>query len=832
MIQRILEKFKEDRRFKDAIEHIETIPARKAKYARVSGLPENIKRYLLKKGMKLYHHQAKVLEYIRNGMNVIITTPTASGKTLAFNLPIMEKLTHDKNATALYIYPAKALSNDQLKVLKELEPELGLKLNPSVYDGDTPKNKRPWIRANARIVITNPYQLHRILPWHRQWHRFYKNLKFIVVDEAHQYRGVFGSNVAFLIRRLKRICNYYGSYPQFIVSSATLANPQEFAERLIGEKFKLVSKDTSPSGKKHFILYNPSKKKEQLSTHQETKNILSYLVFNKLQCLCFTVSRRMAELIARWTREELDKKKKELVYRVTAYRAGYRPEDRRKIEEGLRSGELLGVSATNALELGIDIGSLDAVIISGYPGTMISTWQQTGRAGRKENDSIIILVAFENPLDQYLMKNPSFIFEKSHENAIIDLKNRFILRNQIVCAASELPLNLEDFFEHDFNLKVTAEMLKDGELTITDHGLVYSGGGDPQFIYGLDQISDDNFTVLDNGRVLERMDRAHAYREAHEGAVLINRGDTYTVDEFDLKRRRIHVTKKSVDYHTQALKRIDLKVKRVLRKRRFQGLDLYFGEVEVTEDYYLYRVMAYSKVLGTFPLVLPPLKFRSTALWFTISEELEGKIRDEFGDEAFEGGLHGCEHAIISLFPLHVLCDRMDIGGLSTSHHTDTGAATIFIYDAFEGGIGLAEKAFALFEDVIASTFELVDSCGCVDGCPSCIYSPKCGNDNKPLHKEATRSLLAYLDSVTSGGFLMDVEIGAGEDVDLEVEGVYSEVYSLYRSGKFAEAKLKLHDVLEKNPEDARAWYLMGAILTRQGEKEMAAYFHGRARRG
>ncbi|BDH79552.1 MAG TPA: DEAD/DEAH box helicase [Methanothermobacter sp.] len=827
MIQRILGRFKEDRRFKDAIEHIEIIPAKKAEYAKVDGLPENITRYFLENGIKLYRHQARALEEIRQGMNIIITTPTASGKTLAFNLPIMEKLTQDEDATALYIYPAKALSNDQLKVLKELESELGLTLNPNVYDGDTPRDKRPWIRANSRIIITNPYQLHRILPWHRQWRRFYKNLKFIVVDEAHQYRGVFGSNVAFLIRRLKRICKYYGSNPQFILSSATLANPEEFAEKLVGEKFKLISEDASPSGRKYFILYNPARKKDKPSTHQETKNILAYFVFNKLQSLCFTVSRRMAELIARWTREELDKKKKELVYRVTAYRAGYRPEDRRKIEEGLRNGELLGVSTTNALELGIDIGTLDTVIISGYPGTMISTWQQAGRAGRKENDSIIILVAFENPLDQYLMKNPSFIFEKSHENAIIDLKNKFIVWNQTACAASELPLNLEDFFEHDFNLKIVQRMLREGELTITDKGLVYNGR-DPQFSYGLDQISDDTFTVIENGRVLEKMDRGQAYREAHEGAVLINRGETYTVDEFNLNERRIHVTKKSVDYHTQALKRIDLKIIKVLRKRKFSDLNLYLGEVEVTEDYYLYRVMAYSKVLGAFPLNLPPLKFRSKAIWFTIPNKLGDHIRDKFDEEAFGGGLHGCEHAIISLFPLHVLCDRMDIGGLSTAHHPDTGKATIFVYDAFEGGIGLAEKAFALFEDLIASTFELVDSCGCFDGCPSCIYSPRCGNDNKPLHKGATRSILAYLKKVTSKPA---VDIPGRDDLNLEVESVYFEVYSLYRDGKFAEAKLKLHDILEENPGDARAWYLMGAILSRQGEEQMAAYFHGKTRK-
>lgn len=403
MLKNVLETLEGNRAFSRKVEHIETLNQRKAQYGEVKNLPLPIQKYLQDSHIKLYQHQVEATDLIRDGENVLITTPTASGKTLAFNLPIVETLSKDNEATALYIYPAKALANDQLNVLKHLESSCELDFKPNIYDGDTPKNIRPWIKENSRLILTNPYMLHLILGWHHQWSRFYRNLQYVVIDEAHHYRGVFGSNVAFLMRRLRRICNHYGSYPQFILSSATLANPDEFSRNLVGLDFLEVKKDTSPSGKKHFVLYNPFAKWGDLSTHQETKNLFQLMVLNDLQTLCFTVSRKMAEIIAMWTKKELNETNPKLVNRVTAYRSGYLAEERRKIEKGLKTGNLIGVTCTNALELGLDIGSLDSVIISGYPGTMISTWQQAGRAGRAENESLVVMVAFENALDQYLM---------------------------------------------------------------------------------------------------------------------------------------------------------------------------------------------------------------------------------------------------------------------------------------------------------------------------------------------------------------------------------------------------------------------------------------------
>ena len=376
-----IDMFKNSVNYRENIAHIETIPAKKASFKKVDKLNDKIVSYLDFKQIKLYQHQAETYEAIQDGENVIITTPTASGKTLAFNLPIMETMIEDDEATALYIYPAKALSNDQLSVLKNLEDNLNIKINPRTYDGDTPREDKQKIRQKSRIVLTNPYQLHLILSWHHQWDKFYKNLRYVVIDESHYYKGVFGSNVSFLIKRLKRIANFYGSYPQFILSSATLANPLELANKLTGEEFVLVDNDTSPSGEKDFILYNPFKNYKRTKTnlasapsvHMETENIFMFLMLKNIQTLCFTISRKTTELIAMWAKKDMNQVKQKLAHRIAAYRAGYQAEERREIENGLKSGKYLGVTCTNALELGINIGSLDAVIISGYPGTMIST---------------------------------------------------------------------------------------------------------------------------------------------------------------------------------------------------------------------------------------------------------------------------------------------------------------------------------------------------------------------------------------------------------------------------------------------------------------------------
>ncbi|MDR0900338.1 MAG: DEAD/DEAH box helicase, partial [Methanobrevibacter sp.] len=866
-----IDKFKNDIRFRHKIAHIETIEGKEANYKKIENIDEKIAKYLEKKEIRLYGHQAEAYEHIKNGDNVIITTPTASGKTLAFNLPIVGSLSNSAESTALYIYPAKALSYDQLKVLKDLENDLDIELRPATYDGDTEKNKRYKIRQNSRAILTNPYQLHHILSWHHQWKKFYTNLKYIIIDEAHYYKGIFGTNVAYLIRRLKRIANFYGSNPQFILSSATLANPKELATKLTGEDFYLIDKDDSPSGEKDFIFYNPfyqnknknnnnnknnNKKNKKsnkntnnknnnqsiedriaiinssdqgvkiddgLSIHQETENIFLYLLLKDIQTLCFTVSRKIAELIAMWAKKDIVNIKRRLEDSITAYRAGYLASERREIEEGLKSRKYLGVTCTNALELGINIGSLEAVIISGYPGTMISTWQQAGRAGRENQKSLVVLLAFENQLDQYFMHNPEFFFDKPHENAIIDLNNKIIANSHLICAANELPITKEEsstifdlqksntkniaknntknntksntksndnrninesmngnmngnsyFNVNSYFEKSLENLVKEEELVINNRGqYIYPYDDQPSFNHSLDQLSTDVFKVMNNNQLLEIMERSQVYREAHEGAVLINKGETYIVDSVNLKNKFVNVSKRATEYHTLVLKEVEINILKKIKRKKLgnkkirnekisnreikngkNGNDgtnefiVNFGELEVSEDFYKYKKMHFSKTIGSYFLDLPPLKFKTKGLWFTIPKEIKEKLEKEYEeDDVFAGGLHGVEHALIGLFPLHVMCDRFDIGGMSTNYHEDTQEATIFIYDAYEGGIGINEKAIDVFSELVNSTKDLIDNCQCIDGCPACIYSPKCGNENKPLHKNATSFILDYIKS-------------------------------------------------------------------------------------
>ena len=831
--------FKNDIRFRNKIEHVETIPSKEASYKYVEGLNEDIARYLDFKGIKLYEHQADSYNAIKNNENIIITTPTASGKTLAFNLPVMEKLIEDKDATALYIYPAKALSNDQLHVLEKLEKDLDVKINPKTYDGDTDKSERPDIRKNSRIVLTNPYQLHHILAWHHQWKRFYSNLKFIIIDESHYYKGVFGSNVAFLIRRLKRIVNFYGSNPQFILSSATLANPLELANKLTGEEFILIDNDTSPSGEKDFILYNPfkvTKKKphpndDTPSIHQETELIFLYLMVKDIQTLCFTVSRKMTELIARWAKRDMNDIKPKFVERIAAYRAGYLADERREIENGLKTRKYLGVTCTNALELGIDIGTLDAVIISGYPGTMISTWQQSGRSGRGTQKSLTILIAFENQLDQYFMKNPEFFFDKAHENAIIDLNNELLQEAHLICASKELSIKkdeVEEYFGCDS--EILDNLVSKDDLAINSRGnYFYPYDDSPSFNHNLDQISSDVFAVMCNHNLLEKMERSYVYKEAHEGAVLINKGESYIVDNVNLKRGYVNVVKQEVDYHTMVLKDTIISISKKLSKRKFNDFTINFGQLNVTEDYFKYKKMHYSKLIGTYKLDLPPLTFKTKGLWFTIPKEVKDYLEDNFAeDDVFAGGLHGAEHALIGLFPLHTMCDRFDIGGLSTNYHIDTQEATIFIYDAYEGGIGITEKAVDVFIDLLKSTIDLLDNCDCKTGCPSCIYSPKCGNDNKPLHKAATSYILKYMYEQIISDNEHKEEIIEIED-DLNDNSLFEEAMEFFKKEDYVSSKDLLVNLISENPRDADAWALIGKILFIQNDISGAITFTRKA---
>jgi DEAD/DEAH box helicase domain-containing protein len=709
-------------------------------------LDDTLESYLSQHRIRLYSHQCEAVNRIRSGKNVIITTPTASGKTLAFNLPVFERLKADSEARALYLYPTKALSNDQLGTLEQMTKFTALSARPAIYDGDTPQSKRAAVRENSRIVISNPHELHQVLSWHAKWRPFFSHLEFIVIDEAHRYRGVFGSHIALLLRRLVRLCHFYGSAPQFILSTATLANPLEFAGKLTGLPFELVDEDGSPHGRKQFVLYNPFYDGiGERSTYQETKDLLVSCVKENLQTLCFTGSRKMAELVTLWAREDARRSSARLAESISAYRAGYLPEERRSIEHQLKEGTLKGVVSTNALELGIDVGSLDAVIIAGYPGTMMSTRQQAGRAGRKGEDSLAILVAFANPLDQYFMHHPQHFFSRSHEHAIIDTGNPYIVSGHLLCASAELPLREtsdQEYFGETFP-ELLAELASSDLIRKTSRGWVYSGRGRAADAVRLDGIPGSTFRILCNGRLLETMDRAQAYREAHKGAIMLHQGETYVVSEMDLDTHTIRVTETEVDYYTQPLKEIDLSIIEIIETRMIHGARCVFGDVEVTERYTGYKIKRKDTIIGMEPLDLPPITFRTKAFWIIPAPDTEQRIVCSNLDLA--GGLHGAEHAIIALMPLHVMCDRWDVGGLSSSGFGEDGEPTIFVYDGYEGGIGLAEKAYELLPALFLNAHELVRDCRCNEGCPSCIYSPKCGNDNQPLDKEAAILVLGDL---------------------------------------------------------------------------------------
>ena len=748
LIEEFIKNIKRMQSYKKQIVNIQEIPAQEPRFGELEKpLPENLQTCILNRKIKLYSHQAQAINLAREGKNVVIATPTASGKTLAFNIPVLEALTKNKKATALYLYPTKALTNDQLKVLKELEKDTNIKTDANVYDGDTPQHQRASIRENSRIILSNPYGLHQYLPWHYKWRTFLQNLKFIVIDEAHVYRGVFGSNVAMLLRRLLRVCSYYHANPQIILSSATIANPQEHAKKLTGKEFEIVSLEGAPRGKKSFVFWNPpfidSTNTIRRSTHQETKDLLTLNILKNLQTLCFTTSRQMAELITRWTKEELTKKSPKLSNAVTAYRAGYLPQERRDIENRLKTKKLIGVVSTNALELGIDIGSLDSVIISGYPGTVISTWQQAGRAGRGTSDSLVTLVAFQNPLDQYFMKHPEDFFGRPHEQAIIDLHNRYISLGHIMCASSELPIIEADkqFFPELLSESIAA-LEQENLIRKTPRGWVYSGTARTTEVVNLESISHQTVTVTCNGNLLETLTLNKAYEEVHAGAVLLHQGETYISEELNLEDLTAQVRQENVNYYTEALKDVDVAIKKTFEEKQ-NGVKVGLGELSITEIYHTYVTKTYDEVIKRQPLHLPPLSFSTVGMWFIIPDEIRAEIEAQGLD--FAGGLHAVEHAMIAMSPIFAMCDRWDIGGLSTALHPDTGEASIFIYDGFEGGIGISETLFTDIKPLWEKTLQLIDTCECKDGCPSCIYSPKCGNENEPLDKRAASIILKQL---------------------------------------------------------------------------------------
>ena len=687
---------------------------------------------------ELYAHQAQAYAAARDG-NVIVTTGTASGKTLAFNLPVLDALAADRHARALYLYPTKALAQDQARSLTEL----GVAgVRAAIYDGDTPTERRRQIRGWANAILTNPDMLHiGVLPRHDLWGDFLHNLRFVVVDEAHVYRGVFGSHVANVLRRLRRLARIYGSDPRFLLASATIANAGELAVALTGEEAAVVEGDAAPRAARTIALWNPplldAEAGIRASALGEASRVLAGLAGRGLRTICFAKSRKSAELIHRFAADRLDR---ETAARLAPYRAGYTPQQRREIERRLVEGDLLGVTSTDALELGIDIGDLDAAISVGFPGTVASLRQQWGRAGRRAH-GLAVLIASEDALDQYFMREPQALLDRQVEAAILDHANPRVLDGHVAAAAFEAPIDESDTATLGAEALARAPHVPD--LRHTPRGWVWAGKDTPAARTPLRSTSADAFVVVDaaTGETLGLAERERAYSTVHEGAVYLHLGRQYLVRELDLVAMRAVVEAFDGDWYTQAKKETTTAIEEPLRVERRLGLELSFGRVSVTEQVvgYQKKAVADGSTLATVPLELPPTTFDTEAVWFVPRpHQLEGL-------EAMPlllSSLHAAEHTLIALLPLWAMCDRWDIGGLSTNLHLDTGAPTVFVYDGHAGGVGIAERGFDQFEGWVADTAKLLAGCPCERGCPSCVQSPKCGNLNEFLDKAGALTLL------------------------------------------------------------------------------------------
>jgi DEAD/DEAH box helicase domain-containing protein len=740
--------------YKNQIVHIEHITSRKAEYGELDhSLHSTLRSYLqANELLPLYSHQAQAMNLVYQGKNIMVVTPAASGKTLCYNIPVLDALLGGVGGRALYIFPTKALAQDQLRGLRNLLSEFSA-LTCATFDGDTPAEQRSEIKKKADIVLTNPDMLHfGILPNHQSWVRLFRRLKFIVVDEAHIYRGVFGSHLSHVLRRLRRLCALYGTEPQFICCSATIANPREHIERLVGLPFEVIDRDGSPHGARDFVFWNPplidDAKSTRRSVNSEATTIFTELVRWGIRSLTFARTRKLTELIYIRAREQLSQQS--LESQIKPYRGGYLAEERREIERQLFEGQLRGVVTTTALELGVDIGDLDATVLSGYPGSIASTWQQAGRSGRGYEPAISFLLAMDNPLDQYLMRHPDFFFRESFENALTDPNNLHILKPHLLCAAWESPLNDEDGKLFGPNFAQAKEELEERGLLRNRNGLGYLS---PTITYPAEDISirsasTQYYTVIDvsqGNREIETVEGSVAFSQLHPGAVYLHQGQTYLVIELDPVAHIACVTPTDVPYYTQAKEISDLRIVEPHREKSIGGVNVYLGEVEVTATVigFKKKIQFTEEVIQESPLNLPPQLFQTVALWFDIpGQAVDGLVRKHLD---LAGGLHAVEHAAIGVLPLFALCDRNDIGGVSTPFHPDTGKPQIFIYDAHPGGIGIAERGFDVVKELWQTTLKVVVECPCHDGCPSCIQSPKCGNNNQPLDKKAAKLLLEEL---------------------------------------------------------------------------------------
>jgi len=738
------------------LRHAATLPARPGTPVPwPEWVPRSVRSAFVDHGVRApWSHQAHAGSLAHGGRDVVVATGTASGKSLVYQLAVLSRFAVDPRATALYLSPTKALAADQLRALHVLDlPDV----RPAALDGDTPMDERDWVRNHARWIFSNPDMLHRsVLPRHSRWASFLRRLDVVVLDECHTYRGVFGSHVALLLRRLLRVAARYGAHPTIVLASATVAEPAAFATRLTGRPVEAVTADGSPHAGRTVALWEPPLLPELTGENgapvrrpagTESARMLADLVVEGARTLAFVRSRRGAELTALGAQRLLADVDPDLVSRVAAYRGGYLPEERRALEAALADGELLGVATTNALELGVDIAGLDAVVVAGFPGTRASFWQQAGRAGRSADSALVVLVARDDPMNTYLVHHPDALLGAPVEGCVLDPTNPYVLAPQLVCAAAELPLTVQDVAEV-FGGKAAAavleELVADGTLRRRPTGWFWptprerpAGSVDLRGS-GLGQVA---VVEAGTGRMLGTVDASSAPATAHPGAVYLHRGESYLVEELDLDAGVALVAAADPEWRTDARSTGDVEVVRVLSQRGYGPVQVSFAEVSVTSQVVAYQRRAPDgTVLETVPLDMPEQTLRTRSVFYDIDED--ALLSAGVGPDDVPGALHAAEHAAIGLLPLFAICDRWDIGGMSTALHPHTGRPTVFVHDGHPGGAGFAERGHDVLGAWLTATRSAIRDCECRSGCPSCVQSPKCGNGNVPLDKGGAVAVL------------------------------------------------------------------------------------------
>lgn len=758
-ISDFIDSLKRDRLISTGITAHEYIPSKDANYKDIQ-IRDELREVLKNRGIeKFYSHQAEGINLIRQGHNVVVMTPTASGKSLIYNIPVIESILENPETKALYIFPLKGLEQDQVKNLRGLLSECieitpfnsplakwehrGVSAFAEVYDGDTTPYRRKKIREKIpNVIFTNPDMIHLALnPFHKKWEEFFKNLKYIVVDEIHTYRGVFGSHVSHVFRRLRRICKDWGSNPQFITCSATIANPKELAETLVGVPFDVIDKTGAPQSGKHFIFLNPLD-----SPYTEATRIFLKCINSGLRTILFTKARKITELIYKWSVERAPLQSD----KISPYRAGFLPAERREIEQRLFNGELMGVISTSALELGVDIGGLDVCILCGYPGSVSSTWQRAGRVGRHGQKSLIVMIAIKDALDHYFISHPEAFLEKPHEASICDPTNKNIFKKHLVCAADEVYLRADDAV-YDINKMsdVVNELVNENNLKTGKLGDIwFSRKKMPQREIGIRTIGKPLRLKDESGRHIGDLDGRRIYREAFHGAIYLHRGRQYLVLDLDLENNQALCREVDVNYYTQALSQEHVEIIGMPQKSMTplaKDIELYHGIMRIT-----YHVIGYDKKnlfdgtkMSRHVVEMPEYIFDTEGIWMVIHKNLANKIIDKGYD--LPGTLHAAEHVTIACMPLFALCDKGDIGGYSYAMHPEFKLPAIFIYDGCEGGIGLTKRALDVPVEWIKSAIEIIQSCDCEEGCPSCVQDSQCGSANQPLDKEGAMYFLKSL---------------------------------------------------------------------------------------